>query len=101
MLTLINVAGSVPSNSGHRIGYTNKGVKMNANSNELADRVVNSFQDLLDSNMREAIGDSNLNALRSMISEVITERSKTIFGRLQENLEQVESEMLERIPMEL
>jgi hypothetical protein len=36
-----------------------------------------------------------------MINEVITERSKTIFDRLEQNLKQVESEMVERVPMEL
>lgn len=74
---------------------------MNADSKELADKVVDSFQDLLDSDTRAAVGDSNLNALRGMISEVITERSKTIFDRLQHNLKQVESEMVERVPLEL
>ena len=74
---------------------------MNADSKELADKVVQSFRDLLDDDTRRAVGDSHFNALHSMIGEVITERSKTIFERLEQNLKQVEAEMVERVPMEL
>ena len=74
---------------------------MNADSKALADKVVDSFVDLLDKDTRAAVGDSNLNALRSMISEVITERSKTIIDRLEQDLRQLESEMVERVPLEL
>jgi len=74
---------------------------MNADANQMADRVVDAFRDLLDSDARAAVGDSNLHALRDMISEVITERSKTIFDRLEQNLKQAEAEMVERVPLEL
>ena len=74
---------------------------MNAESKQLADKVVNSFRDLLDSDTRAAVGDANLNALRGMVSEVITERSKSIFEQLLQDLKQLESEMVERVPLEL
>ena len=74
---------------------------MKADSKALADKVVDSFADLLDRDTRAAVGDSNLNALRSMISEVITERSKAIIDRLEKDLRQLESEMVERVPLEL
>ena len=74
---------------------------MNADSKELADKVVDSFRDLLDSETQEAVGDSHFNALHGMIGEVIMERSKTIFDRLEQNLKQVEAEMVERVPLEL
>lgn len=74
---------------------------MNADSKQLADKVVNSFRDLLDSETRAAVGDDNLNALRGMVSEVITERSKSIFDRLQQDLKQIEAELVERVPLEL
>ena len=67
---------------------------MNADSRELADKVVDSFEDLLDSDTRAAIGDSNLNALRNMIIEVIAERSKTIIERLEQDLKQLESDLV-------
>jgi len=74
---------------------------MAVETNQLADRVVSSFQDLLDDSARDAVGESNLNALRGMIREAITERSETIFDRLRQNLQQAESEMVERTPLEL
>ena len=74
---------------------------MNADTEHMADRVVDAFRDLLDSDARAAVGDSNLHALRNMIAEVIAERSKNIFDRLEQNLRQVEAEMVERIPLEL
>lgn len=74
---------------------------MNADSKQLADKVVDSFLELLDGDTRTAIGERNLNALRGMISEVITERSKSIFEQLLQDLKQLESEMVERVPLEL
>ncbi len=74
---------------------------MGLETNELADRVVSSFQDLLDDSTRDAVGESNLNALRGMVREAITERSEFIFDRLRQDLQQTESEMVERTPLEL
>ncbi len=74
---------------------------MNADSKALADKVVDSFQDLLDRDTRAAVGESNLNALRDMICEVITERTKTIFDRFEHDLRQLEAELVERVPREL
>ena len=77
------------------------GVKMSDDAKQLADRVVESFRDLLDDDTRAAIGDTNFNALRSMVGEAITGRCETVFERLQQNLRQLESEMVERTPLEL
>lgn len=74
---------------------------MSVETEQLADRVVGSFRDLLDNDTREAVGESNFNALRGMIREVITEHSEAIFDRLKQNLQQAESEMVERTPLEL
>ena len=74
---------------------------MGVETNELADRVVGSFQDLLDDDTRAAVGEGNLNALRGMIREAISERSESIFDRLRQNLQQTEAEMVERTPLEL
>jgi hypothetical protein len=100
-LILINVAGSCLADSGFIITYRNQGEAMNVKSKALADRVVSSFQDLLDSNAREAIGDSNFHALHVMIREAIAEQSEALLGRLQQNLKQIESEIVERTPLEL
>ncbi len=74
---------------------------MSVDTNQLADRVVGSFQDLLDDAARAAVGESNLNALRGMIREAISERAESIFDRLRQNLQQTEAEMVERTPLEL
>ena len=74
---------------------------MSIETDALADKVVSSFQNLLDSNAREAVGDSNFHALHVMTREAIAEQSEAILERLQQNLKQIESEMVERTPLEL
>ena len=100
-LTLINVAGLFLTNSGRMIANRSKGGAISIETNALADKVVSSFQNLLDSNAREAVGDSNFHALQVMTREAIAEQSAAILGRLQQNLKQIESEMVERTPLEL
>jgi len=67
----------------------------------LADKVVGSFQALLNSNSREVVGDSNFQALNGMIREALAEQSQVILERLRQDLKQIEGEMVERTPMEL
>jgi hypothetical protein len=100
-LTLINVAGLYLINSGRRIANRSKGEAMSIETEALADKVVSSFQNLLDSNAREAVGESNFHALHVMTREAIAEQSAAILDRLQKNLKQIESEMVERTPLEL
>jgi hypothetical protein len=78
-----------------------KGNAMSVESIALADEVVSSFQALLDSNAREAVGDANFHALHGAVREAIARQSKTILERLEQDLEQIESEMVERLPLEL
>jgi len=100
-LILINVADSYLADSGPGMTNRNQGEAMSVESKALADKVVSSFQDLLDSNAREAVGDSNFHALHVMIREAIAEQSEALLDRLQQNLKQIESEMVERTPLEL
>ena len=100
-LILINVAGSCLADSGLRITNRKQGEAMSVESKALADKVVSSFQDLLDSNAREAVGDSNFHALHVMTREAIAEQSEAILERLQKNLKQIESEIVDRTPLEL
>jgi hypothetical protein len=100
-LILINVAGSCLADSGLRFTNRNKGEVMSDESKAMADKVVSSFQNLLDSNAREAVGDSNFHALHVMIREAIAEQSGALLDRLQQNLKQIEAEMVERTPLEL
>jgi len=100
-LILINVAGSCLANSGIRITNRNQGEAMSVESKALADKVVSSFQNLLDSNAREAVGDSNFHALHVMIREAIAVQSEALLDRLRQNLKQIESEIVDRTPLEL
>ena len=74
---------------------------MSVESKALADRVVSSFQDLLDSHARAAVGDSNFHALQVMVREAIAEQSEALLERLQQNLKQIEAEIADRTPLEL
>ncbi len=74
---------------------------MSVEPKALADKVVGSFQALLDSDTSEAVGDSNFQALNGMIREAIAEQSQMIIERLLQDLKQIEAEMVERTPMEL
>jgi len=100
-LILINVAGSCLADSGLRITNRNQGGAMSVESKALADKVVSSFQNLLDGNAREAVGDSNFHALHVMIRAAISEQSEALLDRLQQNLKQIESEIVDRTPLEL
>jgi hypothetical protein len=74
---------------------------MSVESKALADKVVSSFQELLDSNAREAVGDSNFHALQGMVREALAEQTVKILELLEQNLKQVKAEMVERLPLEL
>ena len=100
-LILINVADSCLADSGPGMTNRNQGEAMSVESKALADKVVSSFQNLLDSNAREAVGDSNFHALQVMIREAIAEQSEALLDRLQQNLKQIESEIVDRTPLEL
>ena len=71
------------------------------NESKLASDVVEAFQELLDSEAREAVGKDHFHALQGMIREAIAEQSEAILERLERNLSQVKAEMVERRPLEL
>ena len=74
---------------------------MSSNPKALASGVVEAFQALLDSNVREAIGENHFLALHGMIREAIAEQSEAMLEQLELNLRQIRSEMVERRPLEL
>ena len=67
----------------------------------LANEVVESFKELLDSELQQAIGESHFQALHGMVVEAIANQSEVILELLQQNLEQLKSRMIERRPLEL
>lgn len=74
---------------------------MGSDSKALASEVVGAFQALLDGDAREVISEDHFKALHGMIREAIAEQSEAIIERLERNLSQVRSEMVERRPLEL
>jgi len=67
----------------------------------VANEVVESFQVLLDSDVRDAIGEHQFYALRGLIREAIAEQSEAIFECLAQDLKQLQSETVARHPLEL
>jgi hypothetical protein len=64
---------------------------MTSDPKALANQVVESFQVLLDSNVRDAIGEHQFYALQGLIREAIAEQSEVIFERLAQDLKQLQS----------
>ncbi len=63
--------------------------------------VVESFRALLDNATRETIGEQRFQALEGMVREAIAEQSEAILQRLDRDLKQLRSELVERRPFEL
>jgi hypothetical protein len=74
---------------------------MAVDSKLLADRVVTSFRELLDSDARAALGEADLRALNGMVRAALAEQSAAIIERLLQDLRQIEAEMVEKPPREL
>ena len=74
---------------------------MSSDPQALANEVVESFKELLDSDLREAIAEHHYHALHGMVTEAIAKQSEVILELLEQNLEQLKSKMIERHPLEL
>ena len=74
---------------------------MTSNPKRLALDVTESFKSLLDREVQDAIGENQFQALQGMVREAIAEHSDAIVGRLEQELKQIRSEMVERRPLEL
>jgi len=74
---------------------------MSGDAKVLADEVIDSFKALLYGEVQDAIGDNNFHLLQGMIREAIAEQSDAILKRLDQDLGQIRSEMVERRPLEL
>jgi len=74
---------------------------MSSDPKALANEVVESFKELLENELREAIGEHHFHALHGMVKEAIAKQSEAILELLEQNLEQLKSEMIERRTLEL
>ena len=81
--------------------YQAEGDTMSSDPKALANEVVESFKELLDSDLRAAIGEHHYHALHGMVTEAIAKQSEMILELLEQNLEQLKSKMIERHPLEL
>jgi hypothetical protein len=101
MLILINVGSFYMANSGGYNSMPGRGNTMSSDPQALANEVVESFKELLDSDLREAIGEPHFHALHGMVTEAIAKQSEVILELLEQNLEELKSKMVERHPLEL
>jgi hypothetical protein len=67
---------------------------------ELANHVIESFQALLASDVRESIGEQHFDALKAIVIEALAERSETILERIEAVTKQLRTEV-EKHPIEL
>jgi hypothetical protein len=74
---------------------------MTSDPKRLASEVTDSFKSLLDSEVQDAVGENQFLALQGMVREAIAEHADAIVGRLEQDLKQLRSEMVERRPLEL
>ena len=74
---------------------------MSSEQKALANEVVESFKEALDGDVREAIGEQHFCALQAMVTEAIAKQAEAILERLEQNLQQLKSEMIVRRPLEL
>ena len=74
---------------------------MSSDPKAFANEVIESFKGLLDDDARVAIGEHHFHALHGMVREAIAKQSEAILERLEQNLEQLKSEMVERRSLEL
>ena len=74
---------------------------MDGESKNRADDVVESFKVQLDGDAIAAIGEHQFHALRDMIRGALAEQSEAIIERLQRELEEIRSELIERRALEI
>ena len=66
---------------------------MSGEQEEIANHVTQSFQALLDSDVRGSIGDQHFEALKSIVSEALAEHSETILERVEAITKQPRTEI--------
>jgi hypothetical protein len=66
---------------------------MSRKQEEIANHVIQSFQALLDSEVRESIGDQHFEALNGIVCEALAEYSETILKRIEDITRQLRTEI--------
>ena len=66
-----------------------------------ANRVVESFRAQLGDELCEAVGDYSFHALQDMVREALAEQAESILSRLESDLKELRSEVIERRALEI
>ena len=74
---------------------------MSTDPKTIAESVVDAFRERLEPALRDSIDDHHFTALQGMVREAISEHAEAIVERLDQDLKQVKSDMVERRPLEL
>lgn len=74
---------------------------MSTDPKTIAESVVDAFRERLEPELRDRIDDHHFTALHGMVREAIAEHAEAIVERLDQDLKQVKSDMVERRPLEL
>ncbi len=74
---------------------------MDGKSKKRADDVVEAFKARLGGDAIAAVGEHQFHALRDMVREALAEQSEVIVERLQRELEEIRSELIERRALEI
>ncbi len=74
---------------------------MSKDPKTIAESVVDAFRERLEPELRDSIDEHHFTALQGMVREAISEHAEAIVERLDRDLKQVKSDMVERRPLEL
>jgi hypothetical protein len=66
---------------------------MSSEQEEIANRVIQSFQNLLGIEVRKSIGDQHFEALKDIVSEALAEHSEIILERVEAITKQLRTEI--------
>ena len=74
---------------------------MSSDAKAIAKSVVDAFRERLEPELRDRIDEHDFQALQGMVREAIAEHAEAIIERLDQDLKQAKSDMVERRPLEL
>ena len=74
---------------------------MSTNPKVIAESVVEAFKQRIGPQLSDSIGEHHFQALHGMVREAIAEHAEAIVDRLDHDLKQAKSDMVERRPLEL
>jgi len=74
---------------------------MSVDSKQRANQVVQSFRAQLGDELCETLGEHCFHALQGMVREALAEQTESIIARLEQDLKELRSELVERRALEI